>query len=102
MGRRPKNWQAKMEQQVNNKLPPVEQGGVIILRLEITKANNGAIIKGLDAQGKESLMVFNGENSHRSAASWVLSLAIADMKEGEVIGFESKMTYTKKIQNNGD
>jgi len=105
MGRRPKNWQPKMEQQqikINSQLPDTDQGDVIGLKLEITRVNNGFIVKGWKENDVEDIMVFNGENMHRSVASHVLNLALPDMKYGEVILYESKITYTKKIKQNGD
>lgn len=100
-GRPPKN--KNMQPQTDTKkLPVTGQGDAISLKLEITRVTNGYIIKGWDETGKESLMVFNGQESHRSVAAHALTLALADMKQGEIIDFNSTMTYTKKIQSNGD
>jgi hypothetical protein len=96
-GRPPKN-KYMLQQTDVTKLPVMEQGDVITLHLEISRVSNGYIVKGWDESGKESLMVFNGQDPHRSVTGHVLDLALADMQPGEIITYNSKMTYTKKIQ----
>ena len=79
------------------KLPQMNEGDAISLHLEITRVSNGFIVKGWKEGGQEDLMVFNGQESHRSVAGHALGLALSDMKQGEIIDFHSSMKYIKKI-----
>lgn len=94
-GRPPKN--NTMQQNDANKLPPSNEGDVIKVALEITRVSNGFILKNINPQTPEGTMVFNGADGHRTVAAHVLMLALADMKEGEILNYESGITYVKKI-----
>lgn len=91
-GRKPKNTQMHE----NNTLPPTVQGDIIKVSLEITRVSNGYIVRNIEPGTKEGIMVFNGAEGHRLVSGHVLNLAIADMKEGEIINFSSQVEYTKK------
>lgn len=95
-GRPPKN-KAMQQQSEVKKLPHTEEGDVIKITLEMQRVSNGFIITNKEPDTKAGIMVFNGPEAHRTLAAHVLLLALADMKEGEIIDFSSQMTFTKKI-----
>ena len=94
MGR--KSTKQKMEE-IKNKLPPAAQGDKMNLSLRIERVSNGFIIKNLSPDSTQGTMVFNGQDGHRLATGYVLDLAIISMQEGEILDFNSTITFVKKI-----
>lgn len=106
-GRKPKNEKmgdAKEHvlKNASQSLPQAEEGDSIKISLEITRVSNGYIVKNIEPDTKAGIMVFNGQDAHRMISSHVFSLAMADMKEGEVINFSSQLQYIKKQKNGND
>lgn len=98
-----KKTQPMQQHSIINELPPTNEGDIISITLEITKVNNGFIVKNNDsAANKIVTMVFNGEQAHKLVSGYVLDLAIPNMQEGEIIIFGSTITYQKKNNKNGD
>lgn len=97
---RPTKKTEPMQQQSNDANPfsNMEEGDKVNSAFQIERVSNGYIIVNKLPGTKTGVMVFNGKDGHNLVIGHILALALVQMKEGEIITFNSQLEYNKKIQ----